>query len=115
MHPVFVARSKTARPIWFVTPAGFAKFSSSLNKQARAFVKAAGFEPKPGRHLILPSGRVLVAQEGAGDAKNPLLPGLLPALLPAVTHRFATAPPDARLPAFDCAAGAYQFTPSPTR
>ena len=50
MHPIFVARSKAAQPIWFVTQANFAKITDKLDKRARAFVKASGFEPGPGRH-----------------------------------------------------------------
>jgi leucyl aminopeptidase len=57
MHPAFVARSKAALPIWFVTPATFAKVCARLDKRARAFVKAAGFEPRPSRHILLPSNR----------------------------------------------------------
>jgi hypothetical protein len=30
MHPVFTARSKTARPIWFVTSSTFAKVTAKL-------------------------------------------------------------------------------------
>ena len=114
MHPAFVARSKAARPIWFVTPATFAKVSARLDKRARAFVKAAGFEPKPGRHIILPSangaGGVLFGLEGENDHKNAFLPGLLPGVLPAGTYRFANAPHDARLAALAFALGAYRFT-----
>ena len=55
MHPAFVARSKAALPIWFVSPSNFAKVCDGLNKSARAFVKASGFEPRPGQHLLLPA------------------------------------------------------------
>ena len=68
MHPAYVARSNAAQPIWFVTPATFSKVVAKLDKRARAYVKAAGFEPRPGRHLILPSagglGGVLFGLEG---------------------------------------------------
>ena len=98
MHPMFVARSKAAQPIWFVDTASFAKVVAKLDRRARAFVKAAGFEPKPGRHLMLPSARsaggVLFGIERASGEKNPFLPGLLPGLLPAGTYGFANAPHD---------------------
>ena len=42
MHPVFVARSKTAQPIWFVTPATFAKVIAELDKRARAYREGRG-------------------------------------------------------------------------
>jgi leucyl aminopeptidase len=114
MHPIFVARSKTAQPIWFVTPANFSKVCAGLDKRTRAFVKAAGFEPRPGRYILLPSsggtGGVLFGLEGAKDHKNGFLPGLLPGVLPAGTYRFANAPHDARLAALAFALGSYRFT-----
>jgi leucyl aminopeptidase len=114
MHSIFVARSKAAHPIWFVTSASFAKVVAKLDKRARAFVRAAGFEPKPGRHLILPSsngtGGVLFGLEAEKADKNAFLPGLLPGLLPAGVYRFANAPHDTRLAALAFALGSYRFT-----
>jgi leucyl aminopeptidase len=114
MHPVFVARSKAAQPIWFVTPATFSNVVAKLDKRTRAYVKAAGFEPRPGRHLILPSaggvGGALFGLEGGNGDKNAFLPGLLPGVLPAGTYRFANAPHDARLAALAFALGSYRFT-----
>src|SRR4051812_40367691 len=114
MHPIFVARSKAAQPIWFVTPATFSKVVGKLDKRVRAFVKAAGFEPRPGRHLILPSsngtGGVLFGLESDPDGHNAFLPGLLPGVLPAGTYRFANASHDARLAALAFALGSYRFT-----
>ena len=109
MHPVFAARSKAAQPIWFVTSATVSKVLAKLDKRARAYVKAAGYEPKPGRHLILPSGGVLFGLEGEKDDKNAFLPGLLPGVLPASAYRFANAPHDARLAALAFALGSYRF------
>jgi leucyl aminopeptidase len=114
MHPVFVARAKAAQPIWFVNTATFSKVAAKLDKRARAYVKASGFEPRPGRHLILPSnsgtGGVLFGLEGEKDDKNAFLPGLLPGVLPAGTYRFANAPHDTRLAALAFALGSYRFT-----
>ena len=109
MHPVFAARSKAAQPIWFVTSATVSKVLAKLDKRARAYVKAAGYEPKPGRHLILPSGGVLFGLEGEKDDKNAFLPGLLPGVLPASAYRFANAPHDTRLAALAFALGSYRF------
>jgi leucyl aminopeptidase len=113
MHPVFVARSKTALPIWFVTAATFPKIVAKFDKRARTYIKAAGFEPRPGRHLIVPSGGgiggVLFALESSTDGHNAFLPGLLPGLLPSGTYRFANAPHDTRLAALAFALGAYRF------
>ena len=114
MHPVFVARSKAALPIWFVTDSTFPKVIAKLGKSDRAYVKAAGFEPRPGRHLVLPSAAgvagVLFGLEGGNGDKNAFLPGLLPGVLPAGTYRFANAPHDPRLAALAFALGAYRFT-----
>src|SRR5436190_1953752 len=48
MHPIFVARSNAAQPIWFVTPASYSKVTAKLDKRTRAFVKAV--------KLVLPDG-----------------------------------------------------------
>src|SRR6185312_5161201 len=111
MHPVFVARSKSAQPIWFVTPATFSKVTAALDKRARAFIKASGFEPRPGRHLIVPAAQgvaVLFGLDGKAG-HNAFLPGLLPGVLPAGTYRFANAPHEPRLAALAFALGAYRF------
>lgn len=110
MHPVFVARSKAARPIWFLTAANFRQVSDKLAARDRAFAKAAGYEPSPARHLVLPSGGVLFGLEKEGTHRNTFLPGLLPGVLPAGTYRFANAPHDARLATLAFALGAYRFT-----
>ncbi len=110
MHPVFTARGKSARPIWFVTPLTVTKVIARLGKTDRAYVKAAGFEPRPTRHLILPSGGVLFGLERNKDGHNAFLPGLLPGVLPAGIYRFANAPHDVRLAALAFALGAYRFT-----
>jgi leucyl aminopeptidase len=113
MHPVFVARRKAALPIWFVTAATLPKVVAKLDKRARAYVRSAGFEPRPGRHLILPSaggiGGVLFGLENNKNGHNAFLPGLLPGLLPSGTFRFANAPHDTRLAALAFALGAYRF------
>jgi leucyl aminopeptidase len=114
MHPIFVARSKAARPIWFVTKTDFAKVLARFDRPTREFVKASGFEPKPGRHLLLPLGSgiggALFGLEDAKEDQNAFLPGLLPNVLPAGTYRFANAPHDPRLAALAFALGAYRFT-----
>lgn len=114
MHPVFVARSKAALPIWFVTQANFAKVVAKLDQRARAFVKASSFEPRPGRYLILPgprgTGGALFGLEGPKDDKNAFLPGLLPGVLPAGTWRFANTPHNPRLASLAFALGSYRFT-----
>ena len=115
MHPVFVAPGATGDvPIHFVTPATWPQIRDGLTVDARAFAEAAGFEPKPGRHLVLPAAKglsVLFATEDA-DAPNkePFLAGGLPGVLPAGAYRFANAPHDTRLAALAFALGAYRFS-----
>jgi leucyl aminopeptidase len=102
-------------PVTFVTAATWAQFRDRLDARSRAFAGAAGFEPKAGRHLLLPGpdgglAGVLFGLENAEDASKDLLrPGALPTLLPAGTYRFANAPHDARLAALAFALGSYRF------
>jgi leucyl aminopeptidase len=115
MHPVFLGPGAApAIPIWFVTGAAWPALRLALEPGARAFVDAAGFEPKPGRHLLLPGkseglAGVLFALEAEEREKDPFLPGRLADLLPAGAYRFANAPHDARLAALAFALGCYRF------
>ena len=119
MDSIFVARGTAdAIPIWFVTAATYPEVRAMLHADARAFADAAGFEPKAGRHLLLPGGNgsnralggVLFGLEGADETKNPFLPGRLPQQLPDGVYRFANEPNDARLAALAFALGGYRFT-----
>src|SRR6202045_184205 len=115
MNSIFVARGPAdAVPIWFVTAATYAEVRGGLDADARAFADAAGFEPKAGRHLLLPGknglGGVLFGIESTDDVKDLFLPGRLPQLLPDGVYRFANEPHDARLAALAMALGSYRFT-----
>ncbi len=118
MHPVFLSRgqSNTTVPVTFVNAATWRELRASLGARERAFADAAGFEPKPGRHLLLPATEgglagVLFALEAGDDpAKDVFRPGALPGLLPAGAYRFANAPPDSKLAALAFALGNYRFT-----
>ncbi len=115
MDPVFFARgTPDAIPIWFVTASTYQDVRKMLSAEANAFADAAGFEPKPGRHLLLPGksalGGVLFGIESADDAKDAFLPGRLTQHLPDGVYRFANAPHDARLGALAFALGMYRFT-----
>jgi leucyl aminopeptidase len=116
MDPVITARATAdAIPIWFVTPESYPETRQRLDSGARAFADAAGFEPKAGRHLLLPGtgprlAGVLFGLEGGSEAKDPFLPGRLPGLLPDGAFRFANSPHDARLAALAFALGSYRFT-----
>ncbi|HET7678876.1 MAG TPA: leucyl aminopeptidase family protein [Xanthobacteraceae bacterium] len=118
MHPIFVARGEAsdAVPIWFVTPAGWEDGGGPLDAATRVFARAAGYEPRPGSHLLVPGannklGSVLFGIENPKAAnKNLFLPGKLAELLPSGSYRFANAPHDARLAALAFALGSYRFT-----
>jgi leucyl aminopeptidase len=115
MHPIFVTDGE-AVPILFVNAANFAEATKVLDARAHAFVRAAGYEPKPGRSLIVPAADgklagVLFGIEAADEpVKDLFRPGQLVNLLPPGSYRFANAPHDARLAALSFALGSYQFT-----
>src|SRR5262249_31824852 len=100
MHPVFLPRghSATTVPVTFVNAATWRDLRERLDARARAFADAAGFEPKAGRHLLLPAADgalagVLFALEGEDDAsKDSFWPGALAPLLPAGALRLRHGP-----------------------
>lgn len=115
MDTIFVARGTAAAvPVWFVTAANYAEVRQQIGADACAFADAAGFEPKAGRHLLLPGktglGGVLFGIEAAGETRDLFLPGRLAQLLPDGIYRFANEPHDARLAALAIALGSYRFS-----
>jgi leucyl aminopeptidase len=117
MHRIFLAAGKgKTLPITFVNAASWSSAREALDARGSAFVDAAAFEPKPGRHILLPSAQgdvsgVLFAIESADNRnKNLFLPGALPELLPPGNYRFANAAHDQRIAALAFALGAYRFT-----
>jgi leucyl aminopeptidase len=117
MHPVFLPRGHSVAtvPVTFVHAANWPELRGQLDARARGFADAAGFEPKAGRHLLLPGADgslagVLFALERPEEPNKDLFwPGALPALLPAGAYRFATPAHDPRLAALAFALGAYRF------
>src|SRR5262245_34137657 len=115
---VFLPRGQSAAtvPVTFVNAATWPDLRERLDARARSFVAAAGFEPKPGRHLLLPAADgslagVLFGLEGADDPHKDLLrPGALAGLLPNGAYRFANAPHDSKLAALAFGLGCYRFT-----
>jgi leucyl aminopeptidase len=118
MHPIFLPRghSATTVPVTFVNAATWRELRERLDARARAFADAAGFEPKAGRHLLLPGADgalagILFALEPPGETSKDLFwPGALAPLLPAGAYRFANAPHDSKLAALAFALGTYRFT-----
>jgi leucyl aminopeptidase len=123
MHPVFLPRghSATTVPVTFVNAATWPALRERLDSRARAFADAAGFEPKAGRHLLLPGADgaladVLFALEAEDDAGKDLFwPGALATALPAGAYRFANAPHDSRRSPSRSAPTASPATASRTR
>ncbi len=115
MHPAFAPPRGTGIPIHFVTATAWPEIRARLDPHGRAFADAAGFEPRPGRHLLVPGpdgalAGVLFGLEGWEESHKDLFrPGALPGLLPAGTYRFADSPHDARLAALAFALGTYRF------
>jgi leucyl aminopeptidase len=115
MDSIFVTREAAdAVPIWFVTAVNYHDVRKVLGAESCAFADAAGFEPKAGRHLILPGknglGGILFGLENGDEAKDAFLVGRLAQHLPDGAYRFANEPHDARLAALAVALGLYRFT-----
>jgi leucyl aminopeptidase len=120
-HPILAKAGQEtgeapAVPILFVNAGSFDQATKILDAREHVFVRAAGFEPKPGRHLVVPAADgklagVLFGIEATDEpVKDPFRPGQLVNMLPAGSYRFANAPHDARLAALAFVLGAYQFT-----
>jgi leucyl aminopeptidase len=112
----FAESTAAATPIQLVTEARWPDLAASLDPLARAFAASTGFEPKPGRHCLLPGpdgglAAVLFGVDERGTAgADPLLCGKLPGLLPARDYRFANAPTDPALASLAWLLGAYRFS-----
>jgi leucyl aminopeptidase len=117
MHPTFLPRGPVAGtvPVTFVNAATWRDLREGLGSSARAFAEASGFEPKAGRHLLLPAtdgslAGVLFALEAPEEANKDLFrPGALASIVPAGAYRFANAPYDPKLAALAMALGSYRF------
>jgi leucyl aminopeptidase len=115
MHPSFAA-GNDGSPIYFLHSANAETVLQGLDARARAFAGAAGFEPKPGRLLLLPgengalAGVLFGIEAPDARVKDLFRAGQLATALPPGRYRFANAPHDARLAALAFALGSYQFT-----
>ena len=118
MHPAFLPRghAKPTVPVTFVTAGNWREQRERLDPRSGAFADASGFEPKAGRHLLLPGpegdlGEVMFALESADDSSKDLFrPGALVGVLPTGAYRFANPPHDSKLAALAFALGSYRFT-----
>jgi leucyl aminopeptidase len=114
MHSVFRAPGVNSIPIHIATPDTWDAVKQTLDPAAVAYAEAAGFEPKAGKHALLPGGDgvagVLVgADSERRPARDRFALGRLSPLLAAGTYRFAEAPGDAKVAALAFALGTYSF------
>ena len=95
MTSPFAPANAAATPIWLVDARSWAATRARLPKEAAAFADAMGFEPRSGRHLVLPgpggalAGVLVVLDIGHGADR--FAPGRLATLLPNGTYRFESA------------------------
>ncbi len=106
-------------PIHCVSAQTWNEAQQALSVEARAFAKASGFEPKSGRHCLLPDAQgnvsaVLLGVDAPGAAKaDTFMPGKLATLLPAAAYEFIDLPGGvaaAELAALSWCLSAYRFT-----
>jgi len=114
-HPLLAPSDAPACPIWLVTDKTWPDIAETLPASARAFAAAQGFEPKPGRHCLLPAADgslqavVFGLDSAEGKHSDPFLVGKLPTILPEGVYRFASEPADPALATLAWLLGAYRF------
>ena len=54
MHPIFANAGEPAIPILFVNAATFEATIADIDDREQVYVRATGYEPKAGRHLVVP-------------------------------------------------------------
>src|SRR3954471_20436682 len=115
MHPILADPHAPACPVWLTSEATWPDLAAQLPEPSRTFAAAQGFEPKAGRHCLLPAPDgalhgVVLALEGP-DAKrhDPFLVGGLAPILPEGVYRLATPCPHPALAALGWLLGAYRF------
>lgn len=111
MSFVFAPSSSNAIPIVPIAPDG----SGAVPEARLALARELGFEPKPGRHCLLPAsaGEPAVVLWGADDpiTGEPLAPGRLATLLPSHhTYRLCQGSWDVGRAALSWALSSYRFT-----
>ena len=115
MHPAFRMPGGDAIPIHVATPEGWESLRKRLDPAALAYADAAGFEPKAGKHVLLPGQNGVQSVLAGADAsdrasRDRFALGRISPLLPAGLYRFAEPPADAKIAALAFALGTYSFT-----
>ncbi len=115
MHPLLVDQADGAIPVHAVSTANWPALKEKLTPVQRRFATAQGFDPAPGKHLVLPHddgtmGCVVVGVP-AGDARGAdrFEAGRLSAILPAGTYELRGDIADAGLAALGWLLSAYRF------
>jgi len=117
VHPLLATEpGACAHPVWLVTDETWGPIGQELTRPAARFAAAQGFEPKPGRHCLLPNedgslaGVVFGVDPASAKRVDPFLVGKLPTLLPEGTYRFASECADPHLATLAWLLGSYGFT-----
>ncbi|HRK25103.1 MAG TPA: leucyl aminopeptidase family protein, partial [Beijerinckiaceae bacterium] len=116
LHPSLIARRPAGcRPIHLVTAEGWPALAASLSATARGYAEVNGFQPKPGRTLILPNAEgtieaVVMGIDPAGTpGSDPFVSGSLAATLPEGDYAFDTVPAGAELATLAFLMACYRF------
>jgi leucyl aminopeptidase len=115
MSPRFAEKMTGSIPIWFATHQSWKAIKAQLGAPARRYCDALGFEPVPGRYVVVPAkdgtiGAVLFGIESTGARwQDPFLPGKLAGLLPKGTYHFANSTHDDVLASLSWLLGSYRF------
>jgi leucyl aminopeptidase len=116
-HPLLATEhDASSTPIWLVDEETWPEIRSELPGLAQSFAAAQGFEPKAGRHCLLPNaeggllGVVFGLDTRGARRADPFLVGRLPTLLPEGAYHFATRPADPELVTLAWLLGGYAFT-----
>ena len=100
-------------PIIALTTNDLAAHLGPLSTETTAYVRACGFEAKPGQWLAVPGPRgvsSVLFGVPAGPAAPSLLPGKLPTLIPNGDYHFASGFDDLELASIAFGLGAYRFS-----
>jgi leucyl aminopeptidase len=106
----------SAHPIWLIQEETWDEVREELPAHAARFAEAQGFEPKSGRHCLLPNadgslfGVLFGMDASSAKRRDPFAVGKLPTLLPEGAYRFANPPADSSLATLAWLLGGYAYT-----
>ncbi len=115
MSTLIAEHAAASTPIHALRAADWPSFHDRLPPSGRRFAEGVHFEPKPGRHLLLPDatgaleGVVFIEDAGKSEAERAFARGGLASILPPGTYRFEGAEGDLALATFAWLADAYRF------